>query len=126
MEAKKTTTFIFNRLPQQRLCFLSPFEKLRSKSPIVNYFRVFGCVCYVFIPYHLHSKMDKKAVRCIFVRYDSQRKGWRCCDPTTRKCYTSRNMVFNEASSWWPPNKDVFPDLNVSKDDLQSSQIQLW
>ena len=35
-------------------------------------------------------------------------------------------MVFDEASSWWPPNKDVFPDLNVSKDYLRSSQIQLW
>ena len=34
--------------------------------------------------------------------------------------------MFDEASSWWPPNKDVFPDPNVSKDDLQSSQIQLW
>ncbi|RVW95735.1 Retrovirus-related Pol polyprotein from transposon TNT 1-94 [Vitis vinifera] len=36
------------------------------------------------------SKMDKKAVRCVLVGYDSQRKGWRCCDPTTGKCYTSR------------------------------------
>ena len=74
-EAMKTTTFIINRLPQQRLCFLSPFEKLRSKTPTVNYFRVFGCVCYVFLPDHLRSKIDKKAVRCIFIGYDSQRKG---------------------------------------------------
>ena len=99
-EAMKTAAFIINRLPKQKLCFLSPFEKLRSKTPIVNYFRVFGCVGYVFIPNHLRRKMDKKAVRCIFVGYDSQRKGWRCCDPIRRKCYTSRNVVFDEASSW--------------------------
>ncbi|KAE8724613.1 tir-nbs resistance protein [Hibiscus syriacus] len=47
------------------------------------------------------SKFDKKAVRCIFVGYDSQRKGWKCCDPISGRCYTSRNVVFDEASSWW-------------------------
>ncbi|KAG8495890.1 hypothetical protein CXB51_007509 [Gossypium anomalum] len=30
---------------------------------------------------HLRSKFDKKSIRCIFVGYDNQRKGWRCCDP---------------------------------------------
>ena len=54
--------------------------------------------------------MDKKAVRCIFVGYDSQRKGWRCCDPTTGRCYTSRNVVFDEASSWWSTQQVILPD----------------
>ncbi|CAL5324316.1 unnamed protein product [Camellia sinensis] len=71
------------------------------------------------------SKMDKKAVRCIFVGYDSQRKGWRCCDPTTGKCYTSRNVVFDESSSWWSSEKEILPDSDVFKDELQSTQIQL-
>ncbi|KAE8707248.1 tir-nbs resistance protein [Hibiscus syriacus] len=38
------------------------------------------------------SKFDKKVVRCIFVRYDSQRKRWKYCDPMSGRCYTSRNM----------------------------------
>ncbi|KAL3502821.1 hypothetical protein ACH5RR_037270 [Cinchona calisaya] len=38
---------------------------------------------------HLRSKADKKAVQCIFVGYDNQRKGWRCLDPTSGKCYVS-------------------------------------
>ncbi|KAJ8647462.1 hypothetical protein MRB53_000485 [Persea americana] len=91
-------------------------------KPAVGHFRVFGCVCYVFVPDNLRSKMEKKAVRCIFVGYDSQRKGWRCCDPTTRKCYTSRNVVFDEASSWWSSNKEVLPDSEVFK---EVSQFQL-
>ena len=92
-------------------------------KPSISYLRVFGCVCYVFVLGHLRSKMDKKALRCIFIGYDSQRKGWRCCDPTTGKCYTSRNLVFDEASSWWSPDKEVLPDLDVFKDVVQSSQI---
>lgn len=44
----------------------------------------------VFVPNHLRGKMDKKVVRCIVVGYDNQRKGWRCCDPTSEKCCMSR------------------------------------
>ena len=73
-EAMRTTAHVINRLPQPRLEFVSPFEKLWDMKPTVSYFRVFGCVCYVFVPSHLRSKFDKKAVRCIFVGYDIQRK----------------------------------------------------
>lgn len=100
-ECMKTTIYIINRLPQPKLGFVSPFEKLWKINPTVKHFRVFGCVCYLFVPDQLRSKFDKKALRCIFLGYDSERKGWRCCDPTTNRCYTSRNVVFDEASSWW-------------------------
>ncbi|KAE8699425.1 hypothetical protein F3Y22_tig00110578pilonHSYRG00054 [Hibiscus syriacus] len=118
-EAMRTATFVINRLPQPRLGFVSPFEILWNIKPTVSYFRVFGCVCYVFVPDHLRSKFDKKAVRCIFVGYDSQRKGWKCCDPISGRCYTSRNVVFDEASSWWSSEKEVLPDSREFGDKLQ-------
>ena len=95
----KTAAYVINRLPQAKLKFTSPYEKLWSKKPSVSYFKVFGCVCYVFIPDELRAKFDKKAIKCIFVGYDQQRKGWICCDPNTSRCYTSRDVVFDEASS---------------------------
>ena len=73
-KAMKTAAFVINRLPQQRLSFLSPFEKLFNIKLSVSYFRIFACVCYVFVPDHLRSKIDKKAIKCIFVGYDSHRK----------------------------------------------------
>ncbi|KAE8724129.1 hypothetical protein F3Y22_tig00010869pilonHSYRG00008 [Hibiscus syriacus] len=118
-EAMRTAAFVINRLPQPRLGFVSPFEKLWNIKPTVSYFRVFGCVCYVFVPDHLQSKFDKKAVRCIFVGYDSQRKGWKCYDPISGRCYTSRNVVFDEASSWWSSEKEVLPDSREFGDKLQ-------
>ena len=118
-EGMKTAAHVINRLPQAKLGFISPFEKLWSCRPIVSHFRVFGCVCYVFVPSHLRSKFDKKAIRCIFIGYDNQRKGWRCCDPTTGKCYTSRNVVFDEASSWWSLQKEELPDSKEIEDNLQ-------
>ncbi|KAL3534587.1 hypothetical protein ACH5RR_003048 [Cinchona calisaya] len=62
----------------------------------------------------LRSKFDKKAIRCIFVGYDNERKGWRCCDPTIGKCYVSRNVVFDEALSWWPSEAILTSDLKVN------------
>ncbi|KAE8665560.1 PLAC8 family protein [Hibiscus syriacus] len=118
-EAMRTVAFVINKLPQPRLGFVSPFEKLWNIKPTVSYFRVFGCVCYVFVPDHLQSKFDKKAVRCIFVGYDSQRKGWKCCDPISERYYTSRNVVFDEASSWWSSEKEVLPDSREFGDKLQ-------
>jgi len=75
VDAMRTTAFFIHRFPQKRLCFISPFEKLWNMKPSISYLRVFGCVCYVFVPSHLRKKMDKRAVRCIFIGYDSQRKG---------------------------------------------------
>lgn len=69
--------------------------------------------------------MEKKAIRCIFIGYDNQRKGWRCCDPATGKCYTLRNVVFDEASSWWSSSNEVLPDSNVFKEVLTTSQTHL-
>ena len=122
-ECMKTTVYVTNRLPQPRLDFLSPFQKLYDVKPTVNYFRVFGCVCYVFIADEDRSKFDKKAIRCIFVGYDEQKKGWKCCDPNTNKIYVSRNVVFDEASSWWA-NKVVLPDTHELQEKLQT-KLQL-
>ena len=129
-EATRTAANVINKLPQPRLGFISPFETLWDVKPTVSYFRVFGCVCYVFVPSHLRSKFDKKAVTCIFVGYDNQRKGWRCCDPTTGRCYTSRDVVFDEASSWWSLEKKALPDSNLIEEILQQKMgeqtTQIW
>ena len=84
-ECMRTATYIINRLPQPKLGFKSPHELLWKVKLVVRHLKVFGCVCYVFVPDHLSRKFEKKAIRCIFVGYDDASKGWRCCDPTTEK-----------------------------------------
>jgi transposase InsO family protein len=116
-ECMRTAAYIINRLPQPKLGFKSPHEMLWKVKPAISHLRVFGCICYVFVPDHLRSKFDKKAIRCIFVGYDDARKGWRCCDPTTGKCHTSRNVVFDEASSWWSPERIEIPESHHLEED---------
>lgn len=90
----RTAAHVINKLSQPRLGFVSLFEIQWDMKLMVSYFRVFGCVCYVLVPNHLRSKFDKKGVKCIFVGYDNQRKGWKCCDLASGKYYTSRDVVF--------------------------------
>lgn len=128
-ECMTTAAHIINRLPQENLGFISPYEKLWKIKPAVGHFKVFGCVCYVFVPDHLRTKFDKKAIRCIFVGYDFARKGWRCCDPTTGRIHTSRNVVFDEASAWWTPehtpqlvSEDLESRIEDSRDQSEDDQ----
>ncbi|KAJ0865146.1 putative RNA-directed DNA polymerase [Helianthus annuus] len=124
-EAMQISAHVINRLPPQNQGYVSPYEKLLNRKPNVTHFRVFGYVCYVFVPNQLRDKMEKKAVRCIFTGYDSERKGWRCCDPISNRCYVSRNVVFDENSSWWSENKEPLPDTEFIKEKLESNMINL-
>lgn len=84
--------------------------------------RVFGFVCYVFVPDHLRSKFDKKAIRCIFVGYVLVKKkdgNVVTPQPTANRCYVSRNVVFDEASSWWSPQQVILPDSKEIEEKLQ-------
>jgi transposase InsO family protein len=86
-ECMRTAVHIINRLPQEKMGYVSPFQKLWKMKPTIRHFRIFGCVCYVFVLDHLRTKFDKKAVQCIFIGYDDERKDWRCCDPTTGRIH---------------------------------------
>ncbi|KAI3816802.1 hypothetical protein L1987_16507 [Smallanthus sonchifolius] len=124
-EAMYTSAFIINQIPSQGMKYISPFEKLTGLKPNVKYFKVFGCVCYVFVPNHLRHKLEKRAVRCIFVGYDAEKKGWRCCDPNNGRIYVSRHVIFDENSAWWSENSQMLPDSQELKEDLESANVQL-
>lgn len=54
-ECMKTAAHVINRLFQMNLEVISPFEKVYNLKLAVSHFRVFGCVCYMFIQDHLEA-----------------------------------------------------------------------
>jgi hypothetical protein len=49
-------------------------EKFTSKKPDVSHLRMFGYIAYVHVLDEKRSKLDPKAVKCIFIGYSLEKK----------------------------------------------------
>ncbi|KAG6477308.1 hypothetical protein ZIOFF_066561 [Zingiber officinale] len=108
-EGMNCAAHVINRTPLSSTNNKAPYELLYDVKPNVKHFRVFGSLCYVHLQDSQRSKLNAKAIKCVFVGYDERRKGWRYLDPTTNKCVVSRNVIFDEISSYHfeePPREE--------------------
>jgi hypothetical protein len=122
-EAIATTIYIMNRTPTVVVHGMTPEEKFIGKDPDVSHLRVFGCIAYVHVPNEKRSKLDPKAEKCIFIGYSLEQKGYRCFNPSTWKLQVSRDVVFDEMVSWYPPLK-ITEDGEVRNGDVSSNVEQ--
>ena len=107
-EAVHTAVYIMNRTPTAAVHDVTPEEKFTGLKADVSHFKVFGCIAYVHIPDELRTKLDPKAEKCIFIGYSLEQKGYRCYNPVTREIKVSRDVVFDELSSWYGEQKLVW------------------
>ena len=63
-------------------------------KPDVGHLRVFGSDVYVHIPEVKRRKLDKKALKGVFVGYPVGTKGYKIFDPESRKMLCSRDVTF--------------------------------
>ncbi|MCO5602817.1 hypothetical protein L7F22_056956 [Adiantum nelumboides] len=87
---------VLNRCPTRALKTITPYESWYDRKPSVSYLCVFGCLAYAHIPQKLRGKLDDKAVKCIFVGYNSGSKGYRLYNPATNKIFEGRDVIFAE------------------------------
>ncbi|KAG9444753.1 hypothetical protein H6P81_016093 [Aristolochia fimbriata] len=78
---------------------------------------IFGSIVYSQVPKELRKKFDDKSVKCIFIGYHNQMKGYKLYNPVTRKTLASRDVIFKEEEEWsWTQEgyqeKVVFPFPN--------------
>ncbi|KAG6392959.1 hypothetical protein SASPL_147188 [Salvia splendens] len=94
-----------------------PLKRVVGSNNLVSEF------CSESITFVARTKLDPKVKRCIFVGYDTHRKGWRCMDPETKKVVINRDVVFDEISSNQidANNRSVTTDLLHILDDAASS-----
>jgi hypothetical protein len=106
-EAVATAIYIMNRTPIAAVHGMTPEEKYSGRKPDLSHLKVFGCIGYVHVPNELRTKLDPKVEKCVFIGYSLEQKGYKCYNPVTHKMRVSRDVVFDERSSWYVDVKDT-------------------
>jgi histone deacetylase 1/2 len=95
-DAFSIACFLINRLPSRTIDMQTPLEGLLHETPNYNFFKVFGCACWPHLrPYNNH-KLDFRSKKCVFLRYSSLQKGYKCLHVPFNRTYISQEVIYDE------------------------------
>ena len=90
---------------------------------ILFHIGIFRSLAYLHILDKKRQKLEPTSEKCILVGYSLEQKGYKCYNPSTRKVRVSRDVVFDELTSWYEPKltppEPFMNDLDNTKDDDQ-------
>jgi len=86
-------------LPTKALQTRTSFEAWFGYKPKLINLKIFGCLCFFYIPQNKKDKLDKKTEAGIFVGYNVVAKAYRIYIPQRNKVLISRNVQFFESDS---------------------------
>lgn len=69
-----------------------------------------GYVVYVHLSQHTKHKLEPRAVKCLFIGYGVNQKGYHCFDPFQNKIYTTIDCEFFEDTYYYTmhsPNREM-------------------
>jgi histone deacetylase 1/2 len=75
---------------------MTPFALLFGVAPDYAHLRVFGCLCYPNIASTAPHKLAPRSVRCVFLGYPLDQKGYRCYNLENKRVIVSRHVYFDE------------------------------
>ncbi|RDY12088.1 hypothetical protein CR513_03165, partial [Mucuna pruriens] len=96
-EAILTATYLINRLLTRVLNGISLIKHMLSffpSSPLM-------CVAFVHSHNPHRGKLDPKAIKCVFIGYPSNKKGFKCYHPPSRRFFVSMDVTFHETHSFF-------------------------
>ena len=134
-EAVLTAAYLINRMPSRVLKFQTPCQTLLKSFPTTRLIsivppKIFGCFVFVHINQQHRSKLDPRSLKCIFLGYSANKKGYKCYSPVTRKFYNSMDVTFFETQPYYPKidiqggnsgGELIFSPLAMSKQGLMST-----
>ena len=102
---------MINRTPSSVLNFRRPLDALFDHCTLSLVLlltpQIFGCVAYVHLHPHQRTKLDSRALKCVFVGYGINQKGYKCYDPSSKRFYISMDVVFYEKELFYQPPADL-------------------
>ncbi|KAK3037684.1 hypothetical protein RJ639_030628 [Escallonia herrerae] len=106
-DAISTACFLINRMPSTVLNGDVPYSVLfptKTLFPVEP--QIFGSTCFIRdVRPHL-TKLDPKALKCVFLGYSRLQKGYRCYSPDLHRYLVSTDVVFSEHSPLFSSKSD--------------------
>ena len=110
-EALTTAAYLINRVPSSSIDFQTPFQALSKMvvSPTIPNLppHVFGCVVFVHLYQHQRNKLTPRALRCIFLGYAMNQKGYRYYHPLTKRMFITVDVVFHEDTMYFSSESEL-------------------
>ena len=94
-EVVSTACYLINRSPNIAIDKKTPIEVWSGSPANYSELRVFGCPAYAHVD---NGKLEPRAIKCIFLGYNSSVKGYKLWNPVIQKVVISKNVVFNESA----------------------------
>ncbi|GJR20951.1 retrovirus-related pol polyprotein from transposon TNT 1-94 [Tanacetum coccineum] len=105
-----------------RICCIgkTPYELLRGRKPTLDYFRVFGSMCFILNTKDYLTKFDPKSYEDVFLGYSQNSKAYIILNKHTRKVEESLNVTFDETPS--PSKTSPSKTSPLVDDDLDEEE----
>ena len=127
-----TAVHLINRLPSKVIGLRSPIELIEKQFPKVKLrnghkLRVFGYVVFIHTHKMPFGKLFARAIRGIFVGFYTTQKGYCCYDPTSKRIFITKDIVFEENTFFLltisPSTEDSYPSL-PTQDESATKRIE--
>ncbi|KAJ9547415.1 hypothetical protein OSB04_019958 [Centaurea solstitialis] len=99
-EAVSTACYTQNRTLIVKRTGKTAYEMVEQRKPNIDYFRVFGCKCYVLNDRDDLGKFEPKSDESIFIGYSHNSKAYRVFNKRTRTILESSNVDFSETETY--------------------------
>ncbi|KAL6185208.1 hypothetical protein ACLB2K_041342 [Fragaria x ananassa] len=109
-EAVTTACYLINRTPCVPLGLETPESVWTGRSASYSHLRVFGCKAFAHVPKKDISKLDDKAIPCIFLGYGNEEMGYRLWNLITKKLFRNRDVVFHKDQTAADFDKTILKD----------------
>ncbi|KAD4584957.1 hypothetical protein E3N88_22558 [Mikania micrantha] len=96
-EAVNTACYVQNRVLVNQRWLKTPYEVLHTLTPLISFFRAFGCPCYILNTKDPLKKFDSKVDAGYFVGYSSTCKAYRVFNCRTKIVEETLHVKFNES-----------------------------
>ena len=76
VEAVAIVYYLITKSPTSALVDKTPMEVWLGHKPSLRHLRVFGCEAHAHVPKEKWTKLDNKAIKCVFIGYSYGVKGY--------------------------------------------------